>query len=213
MTKTLYLTSRVDAVMEWFTPWLIVTFHQLVEWICRDGVVSVYCIFFSIYAWIRLVCRSIFYSWQWWIVYISGIWNAPDARSLRTIFIVDPGWAFEKPYQPISRITRRYYSDLQYELHKIQVKQIIACHQLHRQLLLPIILRMLRHSLWFLCCVVNIIELFGTLSWYSGRVFSWKLGILRPKAQLSHADELKSPFRRHCHLKSTKKIGTDVFHI
>ncbi len=53
-----------------------------------------------------------------------------ETQSLWTIFIVEPGWAFKKPCQGQSKVIRRYYADLSWQLHKICINHIDASHQL-----------------------------------------------------------------------------------
>ncbi len=70
-----------------FFGWGIV---DCISWCCFEGHVILVCIPFMIFKWNYEFSGSIYYSWQWWIVYILGIWNAPYACPLCQIF-KDPG--------------------------------------------------------------------------------------------------------------------------
>ena len=120
------------------------------------------------------VTLSIYHSWHWWFTYIAGIYNDPAGRSLWTIFLMDPGWAYEKP-KPHDR---KYWKDLQYRLHDIHVWQHESSWQLRHLCMVPVIITIVRHFLLAIICTVGTIELSLTICRYTGRTLAYLLGFL-----------------------------------
>ena len=95
--------------------------------------------------------------------HIAGIYNDPAGHSFQTIFLVDPGWAYEKP-KPHDQ---KYWKDLQYRLHDIHVRQHESSWQLRCLCMAPVIITIVRHFLLAILCAFGTIELSLTICWYT----------------------------------------------
>lgn len=115
MQTSLPFTYHSDASLEWIIAYCILTTMNLLHWIFREGLVTLWCIVMYWIQWAQLWHRHLCLSWQWWILYIFGLWNDLAGRPLRLIF-TDPGWGFHKKthrhLQP--RWHRQVYRDHQY---------------------------------------------------------------------------------------------------
>ncbi len=139
-------------------PWAALGVYSMIEWMCLNGLIVVWCILLSLYSWSASMFWFLFAFWEWWIIYASGLWNATDTRSLCTIFIVNPSWAFEKPPSMQHPIDCQYYLDLQDCLNKIYIIQAQSSAQLHHQLHSPWIVASCLSFIWALCCAINLLE-------------------------------------------------------
>ncbi len=194
--RTLPFTHRIDAFMEWFIAYSILSAANILHWVFWEGLVAVWCVVLFWMQWTRLWYRYFQLSWQWWLLFISGLWNAPDARLLRLIWI-DPGWRYQKQrhrhLQP--KRHRQFYRDHQYHLHQIHAHQVKFVGLLRKQLFNPFHLTVMLHFGAIFCCGASIIKLLGLLLWYTMRILAFKCGLIRPPDRL--ATPMKKPFKQY----------------
>lgn len=143
----------------------------------HDGIVSCILILVSVAVWTRSFFQWLYYSWEWWILLIVGLWNAPDSRTLWAIFLY-PTWVFDKPQLP-PRELRKYYSNLQWKLDSIATRQ-----QFHFKTMFSIVassaaLRLIGGIFHSLLVATSISELILQILWYSGRIIAYWIGLLQ----------------------------------
>ncbi len=147
-----------------------------IHWICRDGVVGIFCVIAFLVTWHCTIFWLINHSFQWWLILIAGIWNNPYECSLKMVF-VDPSWSHEYQ-QPSIHVARQYRRFLRDQLFDERLKYESAYRQLHQLCRSPIITILRWNILGCICCIINITELFLQLGWYTSWIVVFKLGLL-----------------------------------
>ncbi len=172
-----HITFKMDAFLDWIISYSILATSWLLHWIFRDGLVIVLCLWLAFFAWIQTLFQYTFASWPWWIAFISGTWNAPDACLLWQIFIY-PRWHYVLPPHFHRPIDWDYYRRLNYKLQIIHVQQAREFWKLWHQFSSPVNIALASHGSLILCCVASIIESILTVSWHTSWIVAYKFGIL-----------------------------------